>query len=236
MGHGVLRVVDFGWASPLRSQTLWHAVAYGVSECAPPTLSFVRPSRPYVSIGRLRELYEVDLGYCRRARLPVYRRMVGGGPVYLDDDQLFFQITVPEGWVSPCRAEALRWLLRPAVEAFRAQGVAADLDPHPEIVVGDRKICGHAGGQIGEAAVVVGNLIQRFPHHRAARILHVPHPQVRATLLRLMRRYVAAHPWTQNASRKTSSAPIPALSGCRRSPGGCVGWSGSAWRSWTACS
>ena len=40
----LLRVIDFGRVTPLRSQTLWHAVAYGVSDGAPPTLSFTRPS------------------------------------------------------------------------------------------------------------------------------------------------------------------------------------------------
>lgn len=190
----MLRVIDFGQASPLRSQTLWHAIAYGVSEGAPPTLSFVRPSGPYVSIGRTRDPREVDLSYCRRAGLPVYRRMVGGGPVYLDPDQLFFQITLPQHKLPPARAEALRFLLAPAVQAFRSQGVPASLDAHGEIVLGDRKICGHAAGQIDTAVVVVGNLIQRFDHHRAARVLQVPHPRMRTEILRLMRRYVAATP------------------------------------------
>ena len=44
----VLRVIDFGRVTPLRSQTLWHAVAYGVSAGQPATLSFARPSGPYV--------------------------------------------------------------------------------------------------------------------------------------------------------------------------------------------
>lgn len=189
-----LRVIDFGDVSPLRSQTLWHAVAHGVSRGSPPTLSFCRPRSPYVCIGYHRRLEEVDLDWCRDRGLPVYRRMVGGGPVYLDSGQLFFQITVPMALVSPSRPKALRHLLEPAVEAFRAGGVDAQLDDRLEITVGDRKVCGYGAGQIGEAAIVVGNLIETFDHQAAASILRAPSQAARAELTRLVTRFVAATP------------------------------------------
>ena len=85
-----LRVLDFGRVSALRSQTLWHALAYGVSAGGAPTLSFMRPSRPYVGLGYHRRLEEADIEACREAGLPVFRRMVGGGVVYLDENQQFF--------------------------------------------------------------------------------------------------------------------------------------------------
>ncbi len=188
-----MRVIDFGRVSPLRSQTLWHAVAYGVSAGAPVTLSFARPSAPYVCLGYLRDAAEVDHDYCRAHGLPVYRRMVGGGPVYLDDRQLFFQIAVPASSLSPSRPAALRAMLEPAVAAFRAAGVDARLDDG-EICLGDRKICGHGAGQIDDAVVVCGNLIEAFDHERATRVLALPDPAHRSETLRLMRRYVAATP------------------------------------------
>lgn len=199
-----LRVLDFGRVSPLRSQTLWHAVAYGVSAGAPATLSFARPDAPYVCVGYHRSLAEVDLDTCARNGWPVYRRMVGGGPVWLDDGQLFFQITVPVGSVSPFRAEAIRELLAPAVSAFRACGIDAALDGAGEIVVGDQKICGHGAGQIEEAVVVCGNLIQRFDHAAATRALALPSTELREDVERLMRRYVVATP--VDADRFTSAA------------------------------
>lgn len=196
---GPLRVIDFGTAAPLRSQTLWHAVAYGVSGGAAPTLSFVRPSDPYVSIGYHRRLDEVDLETCAANSWPVYRRMIGGGPVYLDSGQLFFQITVPVKAVPAARRDALRWLLTPAVEAFRAVGIPAELDEHLEIVVGDRKICGYGAGQIGDAAIVAGNMIIEFDHHAAASILRTPSLTARDELAQLIRRYVAATPGDPSA-------------------------------------
>jgi lipoate-protein ligase A len=198
-----LRVCDFGRVSARRSQTLWHALAHGVSAGAPPTLSFMRPARPYVGLGYHRPAAEVDLDWCREAGLPVYRRKAGGGVVYLDDAQLFFQITVPATSVPTARGVALRQLLAPAVAAWRAAGVDAELDPAGEVVVGAApggtgvspgvKICGHAAAEIGDAVVVVGNLIERFDHDAAARVLALP-PDARAEAARLMRRFVAATP------------------------------------------
>ncbi len=205
-----LRVADFGTVSPLRSQTLWHAIADGVSAGGPPTLSFLRPRRPYVSIGYHRRMSEVDVDECARRGWPVYRRMVGGGPVYLDDGQLFFQITVPMRAVPPSRPRALRWLLAPVIDAYRAVGVDAEIDDRLEIVVGDRKVCGYGAGQIGDAAIVVGNLIETFDHDAAAAVLRVPSPEARAELARLMRRYVAATPADPAAFRDAAIAAFAA--------------------------
>lgn len=193
-GAGALRVVDFGPCPALRSQTLWHAVAYGVSGGAPATLSFCRPAEPYVCLGYHGTLDEVDLDYCRAEGLPVLRRMVGGGTVYLDADQLFFQISLPVQAVPAARWQALRSLLEPAVSAFRAVGVPAELGADLEICVGDRKICGHGAGQVDDAVVVCGNLIERFDHQRASRVLALAGPAHREQTLRLMQRFVAATP------------------------------------------
>ena len=204
-----LRVVDFGRVSALRSQTLWHALAYGVSAGGPPTLSFMRPSRPYVGLGYHRHMEEADLAACAEAGLPVFRRMVGGGVVYLDEHQQFFQICLPIAAVPRSREAALRRLLEPAVAAFRAVGVPADLDADGEIVVGEAKICGHGAAQIDDAVVVVGNLIERFDHTAAARILALPE-DVRAEVIRLMERYVLATPADPAAFR---AAAIDAYAG-----------------------
>lgn len=201
----VMRVIDFGEVSPLRSQTLWHAIAYGVSAGSPPTLSFMRPSHPYVSIGFHRRLGELDLEWCRATGLPVFRRMVGGGPVYLDGGQHFFQISVPEAMTKGTRTQTIRSLLAPAVEAFRSVGIDAHLDEHSEISVGPAKICGHAAGQIGSAVVVVGNLITSFDHQAAARIIATPTPTFAEAYLRLMKEYVRATPADPEAFRAAAA-------------------------------
>ncbi|MHB1711216.1 MAG: lipoate--protein ligase family protein, partial [Acidimicrobiales bacterium] len=186
-----LRVIDFGSVSALRSQTLWHAVAHGVAAGSPPTLSFVRSTHPYVSLGFHRRFDEIDADHCAERELPVFRRMVGGGPVYLDDRQLCFQLSIPVSMVPASRPQALRWWLEPVVDAFLAAGLPASLDPELEVVVEDRKVCGHGAAQVGDAVVMVGNLIERFDHRSAASVLSAPDPVDADEALRLMRRFVA---------------------------------------------
>jgi lipoate---protein ligase len=221
--NDVLRVIDFGRVTPLRSQTLWHAIAYGVSAGRPATLSFARPSGPYVCLGYHRDPAELDEQYCRERGLPVYRRMVGGGPVYLDDRQLFFQVCVPARMVSPSRRDALRMLLEPAAAAFRAVGIAASLDADGEICVGDRKICGHGAGQIEDAVLVCGNLIEAFDHERATWVLALRDPVQRAETLRLMRRYVMATPADPVAFRAALCAAYAGALALRAVPGELTG-------------
>ncbi|MGD1012044.1 MAG: hypothetical protein ABR925_05885 [Acidimicrobiales bacterium] len=189
-----LRVLDFGRAAPLRSQTLWHAISYGISSGAPTTLSFVRPAAPYVCLGYHRDLEEVDRDYCAENGLPILRRMVGGGPVYLDEHQLFFQMTLPAGDVPAARHEALRMLLEPVVVAFGAVGIPAELDEEMEICLGEAKICGHGAGQIEDAVVLCGNLIELFDHARATRVLAIADLDQRDQTAALMRRFVVPTP------------------------------------------
>lgn len=193
-----MRVIDFGTVTALHSQTLWHALCRAVAPGDSPVLSFVRPGTPYVSIGYHRDLAEVDTAYCGAGGLPVYRRMVGGGPVYCDADQLFFQIILPARDLPARRSMALSTLLRPAVRALRAVGVDAELDRFGEISVGAAKVCGHGAGQLGDGAAIVGNLITAFDHERATRVLQLD-TDVRAVVLALMRRHVVATPVDQAA-------------------------------------
>ncbi|MBI3688668.1 MAG: lipoate--protein ligase family protein [Actinobacteria bacterium] len=213
-----LRVLDFGTVSPLRSQTLWHALGYGETGSAA-TLSFARPQSPYVCLGLHRNAEELDSVAVDRYQLPVYRRMVGGGPVYLDPDQLFFQISLPVSQVPPRRSQALAELLAPAVRALVRLGVPAVLDEHGEISVDGRKVCGHGAGQIEDTVLVVGNLITGFDHERAAAVLRVSSPATRAEVLRLMRRYVAATPVDPNAWRQAMVEEYAAQLGADTLPG-----------------
>jgi len=187
-----LRVIDAGQVDAVASQALWHGIAAGMEPDASPTLSLCRPAQAYVSIGFHRRLDEVDADACRAEGLPVLRRRIGGGPVLIDSDQLFFQLILPVRR-APAGVERLYAMaLEPAAEAFRALGLDARVDGLNDIAVGVRKISGTGAGQIGEAVVVVGNVIFDFDHERMARILAVPDARMRAECLRLMRRHVAS--------------------------------------------
>ena len=186
-----LRVIDAGPVPVARSQSLWHGIASAMRPTDRPVLSFCRPRDAYVCIGLHRRLSELDLVACADMGLPVFRRQIGGGPVYCDSDQLFFQFTLPAR-SAPASVERLyQELLEPAAQALRTLGLEARLECVNEIVVEDRKLSGTGAGRIGEAVTVVGNVIFRFPHELMARVLALP-DAARAEFLRLMRRHVSS--------------------------------------------
>lgn len=217
-----LRVVDLGTVSPLRSQTSWHALAHGVARSGRPTLSFVRSRGGYASLGYHRALAEVDPATCGRRGWPIYRRMVGGGPVLVDDAQLTFQLSLPAYRLPAARGRAVALVLGALLPAYRAAGVDAALDRSGELVEGDRKVCGHAAGQVGEAVVIVGNLIERFDHDGAASILAAPDRACTRALAALMRRYVGPAPGAApdaEAFKVVAVAQVAALLGTPAAPG-----------------
>ncbi|MCP3960979.1 MAG: lipoate--protein ligase family protein [bacterium] len=191
-----LRVVDAGTVGPFRSQALWHGIASAMKPGDATVLSFCRPSSPYVGLGYHRSIDEIDLGACDRLGLPVIRRQIGGGPVYLDADQLFFQVTLPADR-APARIDLLyEMCLEPAASAFRALGLAVRRNGVNDLAVaderGNRKISGTGAGRIDDGVTVVGNVLFRFPHERMVEVLALAGDRSRQECLRLMRRHVTS--------------------------------------------
>jgi len=192
-----IRLLDLGRISPLRSQTVYHAVAHAMTPDTPDTIILVTPSQPYVCIGYHQDLEkEVDLAYCQAHGLPVVRREVGGGAVYLDDGQLFVQ------WIFhrdslPTNLEARFALyVRPLVETYQALGIPAYLRPVNDIHVGGKKIGGTGAAQMeGQAGlalaeVVVGSLMFHFDKATMARVLKVPSEKMRDKIFESLEQYM----------------------------------------------
>jgi len=170
-----VRLLDLGAVSPLRSQALYHALAESMGEDSPDTIVLCRPSAPYFCVGYHQSPgEELDLDWCRDNGYPVFRRRIGGGTVFLDTSQLFYQCVFHRRR-APLMVNAIyRRFLIPAVETLRALGLPAALEGVNEIEVGGRRIAGTGGGQIGEAVVVVGNFLFDFPAAVMGRAWRVP--------------------------------------------------------------
>jgi lipoate-protein ligase A len=187
-----LRIIDLGTVDAVRSQALWHGIASAMTDDARPTLSLCRPLDSYVGLGYHRSLNEIDCERCRLLGLPILRRRIGGGPVYIDSDQLFFQLSLPAA-LAPRRVDLLyRTYLEPAVTAFRRLGLPAELRGVNDIAVADRKISGTGAGRIGDGVTVVGNVIFDFPHRRMAEVLALPSERSREQYLRLLKRHLSS--------------------------------------------
>lgn len=207
----MIAVVPIYLAGPvdwLTSQALYHALPVmgeeGVVLCW--------PTSPYVCIGRHQDLADVDPA----AGVPVVRRKVGGTLVYLDDRQIFYQVILhpsgrnrsPGGWY--------RQALEPVVDYLRSRGLAAELREPADILVDGRKVSGNGGGNIGEMAVVVGNLLLDFPVDRMAEVRSSPHPAFRSAFRDSMRRQLTTLNRYPPFSGLSNEAVMQGLAGAYR--------------------
>ena len=186
-----IRLLDLGLVPPIRSQTIYHAVAYALDENSPDTIILVAPTEPYVCIGFHQELEkEVDVEYCRAHDLPVVRREVGGGAVYLDKNQVFMQ------WIFHWHAlphevgDRFALYVKPLVETYHALGIPADYRPINDVHVDGRKIGGTGAAQIGQAQVVVGSLMFDFNFELMSRVLQVASEKMRDKLYQSLNEYM----------------------------------------------
>jgi lipoate-protein ligase A len=189
-----LRVIDLGSASASRAHALYHGLADAYRRGDPPILALVRADEPHISIGFNQDLAgSIDTAYCRQARLPIIRRRLGGGAVYIDGNQLFFHLIVGAG--RPERLLAL--IARPVVQTYAGFGIAARHRPPGDITVGDitvgdttvgdmtageRKLGAIAGGEIGQALTAIGSFLFDFDHQAMAGALKAPSAAYRARL------------------------------------------------------
>ena len=91
----MIRRFDLGFVTPLRSQAIYHGLAAAMDQGSPDTIVFCAPAGPCFCVGYHQNAGEVlDLALCRRRGWPVLRRRLGGGAVYLDERQLFYQAIV----------------------------------------------------------------------------------------------------------------------------------------------
>jgi len=167
----MLPLYPLGPVDWLTTQSLYHTLPLlneeGIVLCWPRT--------PYVSLGCHQDWADVN----PECGLPIMRRRVGGSLVYLDAQQVFYQIVV-----SPSRLARLshptqwyRWALDPVAGLLRSWGLKAEHHAPADIWVGSRKISGNAGGTLDDRIVVVGNILLDFPVATMVRARYAPTPQ-----------------------------------------------------------
>ena len=186
-----IRLVDAGSVPAVRSQTVYHAAARAMAADTPDTIIVVSPSEPYVCVGFHQDLeQEVDLSYCAEHGLPVLRREVGGGAVYLDSGQVFLQWVFHEPNLPGTLEAQFELYIRPLVETYRALGIAAELRPVNDVHVAGKKIGGTGAAQIGMARVLVGSLMFDFDKRTMARVLKVPSEKMRDKIFASLEEYM----------------------------------------------
>ena len=160
------------------SQLLYHAAAYLQHEA----LFILRPATPYICIGFHQDAeQEIDLEYARQNDIPVFRREVGGGAVYLDGEQLFYQLIIrkdrPE--IPADKGELYKKFLKPIIDTYREFGMPAEYKPVNDIIANGRKVSGNGAAEINDMVVLVGNFILEFNYETMSKSLRVPDEKFR---------------------------------------------------------
>jgi len=93
-----------------------------------------------------------DLAYCNANKIPVFRRDLGGGAVYLDGGQLFFQVILQK-IIPRCRRTKRAFIgSSPAHRnGVRRIGIPAAYKPVNDVLAGPRSISGPGSGKSGMA-------------------------------------------------------------------------------------
>ena len=167
------------------SQCFYHALAAMGRE----GLILCYPMTPYVCLGLHDDLdQEINRRYCRDRKIPLLRRETGGGVVYLDRHQLFFQLVLHRAnSLLPLRRQLFyETFLNPAIAVCRGLGIPAELKGPSDIVVNDRKCSGNAAGDIGPSVAYVGNLLLKFDYKAMSEVLRVPSAAYRRGLYRAL--------------------------------------------------
>jgi len=172
-------LLDLGERPWEQSMLIFHTLArMGVE-----ALDIVWPKTPFVSIGYFQDVKkEVDLEYCKKMGLPVIRREVGGGTVYLDRNQIFYHMVWNRNNPNfPKRIKDIyEYLSVPPIETYEEFGIDARFREVNDIVTSKgRKIAGLGGADIEDSMAFVGSTILDFDYDKMAHAIKIPDEKFR---------------------------------------------------------
>jgi len=170
------RWIDLGRVAPIGFHATYAGLAEAQARDAAPMVVWGRVAR-HVCLGQSQGRCEIAEGL----DVPVVRRPLGGGVVWVDEHQLSYALVAPLA-LAPRRPEQwYAWALAPAVATFAAFGLP--VERHAEdLWLGGRKIAGSGAATIGRCAVVASSFLLRFPRDRFSACVAAPSPGFRRAL------------------------------------------------------
>ena len=182
-----VRLIRTGRIESGLTQGLYHSLAKGMTESSEDTIILCSPSSPYLCIGYHQVLESIlDIEVCEALNLPIIRRLIGGGATFLDCNQIFYQCIFHNSRV-PWRADKIyQMMLNAPVNVLNQIGLRGSLHSVNEVEANSVRIAGIGGGRVGEAMVVVGNLLINFDYNLMSRVWKVPDQPFRDMALETM--------------------------------------------------
>lgn len=171
-----MRLYDLGFLPWRQTQLIYHALA----RQGEPSIVICTPKEEYACVGFHQDLsQELDLDYCKNNGIGIFRREIGGGTVFLDKNQLFYQIILDRENVPLDQRVLFQRYLEPVIKTYKALGVDAKFNPVSDLVVKGKKISGNGGGDIGNCKVMTGSILLDFNYDVMCKILRLPSERFR---------------------------------------------------------
>jgi len=163
----LLRFVDAGLCEPLAFHAVYAGIAAAMEAGDPPVLVWGR-ALPHLTVGAAQ-----PVPLASRCPVPVVRRPLGGGAVWVDENQWNCVLVSPAQPVMRRREDWVEHLLGPMRQVYAAFGVRVEAVSQ-DLWCGGRKIAGTGAGVIGEAAIMASSFLLRFPPERFVDCLRLP--------------------------------------------------------------
>jgi lipoate-protein ligase A len=178
-----IRWIDAGRVEGLRSQSIYHGMAYAKADKSLNTIIVSVPADPYMCVGYFQDpIHELDLNYCKNNNLPIIRRETGGGAVYIDDQQMFVQWIFSPEHLPKQVGQKFQMFLDPMISTYKHFGIEAYRHKDHDVHVKGQKIIGTGAARIGKAEVITGNFIAGFDTEHMTGAMNLPSELMRIEL------------------------------------------------------
>ncbi|GBE54462.1 MAG TPA: lipoate--protein ligase family protein [Euryarchaeota archaeon] len=172
------------------TQLIYHALA----ELDTESLVIQQTRENYICLGMFNSAKELNFDYLKRKNIPVFRREIGGGTVWLDRAQIFYHLIIKrDNPLCPVKNETFfTRFLQPVVDTYKSFGIDASIKPACDIVAEGKKISGNGAGTIEDCKVLSGSILLEFNPETFIEALSFPDERFRKAALEQMTSKVAS--------------------------------------------
>jgi lipoate-protein ligase A len=180
-----MKLFDLGILSWKQTQLIYHALG----TCGLESIVICIPKERYACVGFSQDLtQELDIDFCKNHGIGVFRREIGGGTVFLDQNQIFYQIILNREKAPLDQRVLFKKYLEPVINTYKALGIDAKYEPVSDLVVDGKKISGNGGGDIGNCKVMTGSILLDFDYKTMCQILNLPLEEFRLDVCMAMKK------------------------------------------------
>lgn len=152
-----MKYIRLPWTDDVRRLSFYLAMEeYVARHIDEPDSFFMWQVEPSVIFGRNQLMEtEVNLNFCQKHNIQIYRRKSGGGCVYADMNNVMFSYITTERNVNFTFNRYIMMI----INMLRRLGVDARASGRNDVLVGDRKVSGNAFYRLPQRSVVHGTML-----------------------------------------------------------------------------